>query len=178
MHSMTNSEEELLAKLLASHHLPLSAEKTHPAFFSGLTASEKAEVFLTKQGLYRPLHRLAKDVSSPENPPSHVVDLAAFLISIDFAKRPSFHKNRQLEGGIFPDFTEAYIRDKMRTRSSKNYSFVKAHFYEKIKKWRAEKIGWRRISEAIAKSPAGLDINWTTLMRIFKKIEKESNGNE
>lgn len=174
MHSMTISPEDLLGKLLAEYHLPLSAKGTHSDFFAGLTASEKTEVFSAKQGLFKSMFSLAKKITAPENPQNYIVDFACFLIAIDLAKRPSFHKNRQLEGGVFPDFTEVYIRDKKKTHVTKNYVEIKSHFYEKIKKWRAEKVGWRRIAEGINKSSAGIDINFTTLMRIYRKIELEN----
>ena len=167
------SSDELLAKLLKEYHLSFSAIGTHPFFFSGLTPTKKTEVFRCTQELFTPLFASAKKHTESDNPLNYVVDFACFLIAIDMAKRPSFHKNRQLAGADFPDFTEVSIRDKKKTHETKNYLLIKDHLFEKIKQWRADKVGWRTIAEGIKKSSEEIDINFTTLRRIYKKIELE-----
>lgn len=176
---MNEIEYVLLRKLLAVRGLDDSAIETLPRFFTTLTVDEKAEVFLAKKGLYKPLHRQAKSVSKETSPPpSEIIDFASFIIAIDMAKRPSHYHYRKVEIDSIPDFASAFIDGQRRPRKRDQKRIIKMHFMGHIKKWKSDGMGLRTIAKAISKSPIGITISHTALDRIYKEIcqEKEENN--
>ena len=174
---MNEAHHQLLGKILAVYDLQLSAAEDLPRFFSTLTVDEKAEVFLAKKGLFRPVLKQTKTFSGDTEIPNQIIDFATFLISIDMAKRPSHYLHRKLEIDEIPDFAKAFAQtQKRRPRRREQKSIIEKNFMGHIAEWKSDGLGLRKIAKSISKSPIGISISHTTLSKIYKEISSENTA--